>query len=75
MEFLELRKHKTTMDMFLMFKESVLNKAAYSIGCDPLDLDDSPIVDYWNDGMSTGKAACEIENVLCDNYHWIGDIK
>lgn len=75
MEFLELRKHKTTMDMFLMFKEAVLGKAAHSIGCDPSDLDDTAIIDYWNDGMSTNKAACEIENVLCDNYPWIGDIK
>ena len=65
MEFLELRKTKTTMDMFLMFKEAVLNRAAHSIGCDPSDLDATAIIEYWYDGMSTNKASCEICNGQC----------
>ena len=75
MEFLELRKYKTTADMFRIYKQSVLNKAAHSIGCDPSDLDDTAIVDFWNDGVSTSKAACEIENALGDSYPWVGGVR
>ena len=75
MEFLELRKHKTTLDMFRMFKQAVLERAAHSIGCDPSDLDDTEIIEYWNDGMSTNKASCEVENALSgQDPRWIGDL-
>lgn len=75
MEFTELVKKHTVAEMFKMYKTAVLNRAAHSIGCDPSDLDGTAIVDLWNDGVSTSKAACEIENALGDSYPWVGDVR
>lgn len=75
MEYLDFKKIYTTNEMFEMYKATVLNKAAYSIGCDHSDLDDTAIIEFWDQGFSTEKAACWLENALCDNYPWVGDVQ
>ena len=73
MEYLDFKKKFTTNEMFDIYKTTVLNKAAHSLSCDPSDLDDSAIIEFWDQGFSTTKAADWLENALGDEFPWIGD--
>ena len=59
-----MSKMKQLWEEYQKYQQQVLNRAAFSIGCEPSDLNDELVMDCFINNLSTRLAANKVEHDL-----------